>query len=77
MGFSRQVYWSGFPHSPLGDPLNPGNKRSSPAFPALQVDSLPLSHLESPIGGVIAKDKDTVVMADYVRFLAQAVLFEA
>ena len=52
MGFSRQEYWSGFPCSPPGDPLNPGIK---PLSPALQVDSLPLSHWESPIGGVRAK----------------------
>ena len=52
---SRQEYWSGIPCSPPGDPPNPGIKPSSPASPALQVDSLPLSHWVSPIGGVRAK----------------------
>ena len=44
-GFSRQEYWSGFPCPPPGDLPNPGIK---PRSPALQVDSLPLSHLGSP-----------------------------
>ena len=45
MGFSRQEYWSGlsFP-SPGGFP-NPGIELESPA---LQVDSLPLSHRGRP-----------------------------
>ena len=46
MGFSRQEYWSGLPFffSPRYSP-NPGIKPASPASPALQVDSLPPSHL--------------------------------
>ena len=44
IGFSRQEYWSGLPFLPLGDHPNPGNKLKSPAFPALQADSLLLSH---------------------------------
>jgi len=55
MGFSRQKYWSGlsFP-SPgyLPDPgIKPGDLPDpgiEPASLAWQVDSLPLSHLESP-----------------------------
>ena len=39
MGFSRQEYWSGLPFPSPGDLPDPGIK---PAFPALQVDSLPL-----------------------------------
>ena len=39
MGFSRQEYFSG-----LGDLPDPGIKLASPVAPALQVDSLPLSH---------------------------------
>ena len=42
MGFSRQEYWSGFP-SP-GNLPDPGIK---PTSPALQVDSLLISHLGS------------------------------
>ena len=41
MGFSRQQYWSGLPCLPPGDIPDPGIE---PASPALQVDSLPLSH---------------------------------
>ena len=48
MGFSRQEYWSGLPCPPPGDLPDPGIKPSSPAFSALQEDSLPLSHLGSP-----------------------------
>ena len=41
MGFSRQEYWSGSPCPPPEDLPDPGIK---PRFPALQADSLPLSH---------------------------------
>ena len=42
--FSRQEYWSGLPFPPPGDPFHPGIK---PVSPALQTDSLLLSHLGS------------------------------
>ena len=42
MGFPRQGHWSGLPFPPLGDLLDPRIELSSPA---LQVVSLPLSHL--------------------------------
>ena len=48
MLFSRQEYWSKLPVSPPGDIPNPGIEPTSPVFPALQVDSLSLSHLGSP-----------------------------
>ena len=41
MGFSRQEYWSGLLFPSPGDLPNPGIE---PGSPALQVDSLPLSH---------------------------------
>ena len=41
MGFSRQEYWSGLPCPPPGNLPYPGIK---PLSPALQADSLPLSH---------------------------------
>ena len=41
MGFSRQEYWSGLPCPPPGDLPDPGIKLESPA---LQADSLPMSH---------------------------------
>ena len=45
MGFSRWEYWNGLPCPPPEDLPNPGIK---PASPALQADSLPLSHQGSP-----------------------------
>ena len=41
MGFSRQEYWSGLPFLSPGNLPNPG---IIPAFPAWQVDPLPLDH---------------------------------
>ena len=49
MGFSRQEYWSGLPCPPPGDLPDPGIETRSPAAPALQVTSLPLSHWEALI----------------------------
>ena len=43
--FSRQEYWSGLLCPPPGDLPDPGIK---PRSPALQADSLPLSHRGSP-----------------------------
>ena len=45
MEFSRQEYWSRLPFPYPGDLPDPGIE---PAFPALQVDSVPLSHRGSP-----------------------------
>ena len=45
MGFPRQKYWSGLPFPSPRDLSNSGIK---PESPALQVDSLPLSHLGRP-----------------------------
>ena len=49
MEFSRQEYWNGLPFPPPGDLPDPGIELTSPASPALAVDSLPLSHLRSPV----------------------------
>ena len=49
MGVSRQEYWSGLPFPFPGDLPDPGIKPSTPTSPALQADSLPLSHQGSPI----------------------------
>ena len=46
MGFSSQIYWSQLPFPSPGDLPNPGIK---PMSPILQVDSLLLSHLGSPV----------------------------
>jgi len=45
MGFPRQEYWSGLPFPSPEDFPDPGIETASPA---LQVDSLPLSHQGSP-----------------------------
>ena len=44
-GFSRQEYWRGLPYPPPG---NLPNLRIEPPSPALQTNSLPLSHQGSP-----------------------------
>ena len=49
MGFSRQEDWSELPCLPPGDVPNTGIEPASSAFPALQADSLPLSHWGSYI----------------------------
>ena len=46
MGFSRQECWSGLLYIPLEDLPNPGMESTSPS---LQANSLPLSHLWSPL----------------------------
>ena len=46
MGFSRQEYWSGLPFPSPGDLPNPGIE---PGSPALQADSLLLSHRKAEI----------------------------
>ena len=48
MGFPRQNYWSGLPFPSPENLPDPGIESMSPA---LQVDSLPLSHLGSPSMG--------------------------
>ena len=48
MGFSQQECWSGLPCPPLRDLPHPEIEPTSPACPALQVDSLLLSHWGSP-----------------------------
>ena len=47
-GILRQEYWSGFPFPPSGYLPNLGIEPVSPQPPALQVDSLLLSHQGSP-----------------------------
>ena len=49
MGFSREQYWSGLKFPPPDDLPDPGTE---PTSPALQADSLPLSHQGSPIYGL-------------------------
>ena len=57
MGFSRQEYWNGLPCPPPGDLPDPGMEATGfPVVPALQVDSLQLSHQGSPVNRCILKD---------------------
>jgi len=42
------LHWSGLPFPSSRDLPDPGIETESTAFPALQVDTLPLSHWESP-----------------------------
>ena len=46
MGFPMQEYWSELPFPSPSDLPNPEIKAE---YPAVQVDSLPLSHLEAPV----------------------------
>ena len=46
VAFLRQEYWGGLPFPSPGDLPHPGIETVSPAW---QVDSLPLSHLGSPV----------------------------
>ena len=48
MGFSRHEYWNGLPFPSPGDLLDLGIEPTSLASPALQADSLLLSHQGSP-----------------------------
>ena len=50
MGSSRQQYWSGVPCPPPGAFPDPTTEPLSPASPAMQADSLPLSHQEASQG---------------------------
>ena len=49
MRFSRQEYWSGLPFPPPEDLLNPGINLRLLHLLHWQADSLPLSHLGSPL----------------------------
>ena len=48
-GFPRHEYWSGLPFPSPGNPPSQGTEPTSPAPPALQADSLPLSRQGSPL----------------------------
>ena len=57
MEFSRQEYWSGLPFPAQGYLPNPGMKPTSPLSPALQADTLPLSHPRSSRKELLKKKK--------------------
>ena len=58
MGFSRQEYCNGLPFPPPGDLPDPGIK---PTSPALQANSLSLSHWRSPGSASYLTDKMTSI----------------
>jgi len=51
LGFSRPEYWSGLPSPPPGVLPDPGIEPGTPASPALQANSLSLSHQGSHVLG--------------------------
>jgi len=51
MEVSKQEYWSGWPFPTPGDLPDPRIEPAYPVAPALQADSLLLSHWRSPWGG--------------------------
>ena len=53
MAFPRQEYWSGLSRPPPGDLPDSRIKPTSPKSPALQADSLPLSHRGSSCKAII------------------------
>ena len=53
MGFSRQEHWSELLGPPPGDLPNLGIEPGAQATPALQADSLLLSHRGSPLLSII------------------------
>ena len=65
MRFPRQKYWRGLPCPPPGDIPDPGIE---PAFPVLQADPLPLSHLGRPMEDVHRLNANTMLF--YIRKLS-------
>ena len=64
VGFSRQEYWSygGLPCPPPGTFPNPGIKSVSPTVPALQADSLLLSHQRSPLAIRVSHKNNFIIL---------------
>ena len=62
MGASRKKYWSELPWPPPGDLLDPGIE---PGSPALQADSLLLTHQESSQACLLSHRKDSGSLSSY------------
>ena len=69
MGFSKQEYWSGLPFPTPGDLPDSGIEPVSPVSPALQADSLPLSHWESLRELKLSKSKTQLTLSSNFHFL--------
>ena len=67
MGFFRQEDWSGLPCPPPGDLPDPGIETKSPVSPALQADSLPLSHRGEPHSRWTANTNKICAVLDIVE----------
>ena len=65
MRFSQQKYWGGLPCSLPGDLSNPGIE---PASPALQVNSLLLSHQGSAIDTSYVRKLRTALYEEFCNF---------
>ena len=70
MGFSRQECWGGLPCPPPGDLPDPGIEPVSPVAPALQADSLLLSHRGSSRGALSDKKAPKSPRSQAFQFLA-------
>ena len=70
--FLRQEYWCGLPFPPPGDLHDPGTE---PESPALQADSLPLSHQGSPYTHDILLHKESlcILLNSEFSLLGQAI----
>ena len=64
MEFFRQQYWSRLPFPPPGGLPNPGMEPASPASPALQADSLQLSHQGKPTSMVAKSLQSCLTLCD-------------
>ena len=61
----RQEYWNGLLHPPPGDLLDPGMETASPVAPALQTDSLLLSHREAPLNHRVKRKKQSRISVQF------------
>ena len=68
LGFPRQEYWSGLPFLTPGDLPDSGMEPSFPVFPALQVRSLPLSHLGSTSPGTSGQKRQPTFLHFFPKF---------
>ena len=66
MRSSRQEYWSRLPFPPPGDLYDSGIKPRPAVSSALQADSLPLGHQESPYKGYLEEVRQ-FLLRDWVK----------
>ena len=69
MEFLRQEYWSRFLLPPSGEFPDPEIEPKYPAFPTLQMVSLPLSHWGSPIPAIITLKWKKCLILHCVKYL--------